>query len=149
MPVVNYSKDNALTLREPGVKYRFLPGANEVPQDVWDRLQNNESLKAFKARGILTVVMVKPPKQAFSRVQRIEAGGEGGEEKELSALEEADIGKMDAFSAIALVESVINLDHLRRFTEQENDRKGGGRKTVLSVLKTQIEAMDTEKVPEE
>lgn len=148
MPVVNYNKDNALTIRgEHGLKFRFLPGANEVPLDVWEGLQGNESLQAFKDRGVLAVVMIKPPKAPTEKPSGLQRMSEPApetkvvESKELGTLNEADIGKMDAWSAIALVESVTDLDHLKRFDEQEKERKGGPRKTVVESLKTHIEAM--------
>lgn len=148
MTVVNYTKQNTLTLRE-GVdfKYRFLPGANEVPQETWDMLSKNESCQLLLGKRVLEVVTVKVPGAippvASSGLKRV---GEEPKPKdvdsELDSLKEADIGVMDAWSAISLVESVIDLSHLRRYLEQENQRKGQARVTVLKALNAQIKAME-------
>lgn len=145
MPVVNYSGKNTQTFREKGPLFRFLPGANEVPQAVWDDLQKNSSVQNFIARGVLKVVTVFQPKAAEGKGPgKLAKVGEKSTmtEAELASLDEADIGSMDAWAAIALVEGVIDLGHLRRFNEQEEERKGGSRKTVLAALKAQIEAME-------
>lgn len=145
MPVVNYDGKNTQTFRcDSGLKYRFLPGANEVPPATWEELKENEAVQNFIMRRRLNLVIVKkagPPTEPKGPGKLKKVGG-AEEEKELSTLGEADVGKMDAWTAVALVEGVIDLAHLNRFLEQEKGRKGGERKTVMAALTTQIAAME-------
>ncbi len=146
MPVVNYTGQNTQTFRDTGPLFRFLPGANEVPQDKWDKLKELGSVKNFLARDRLKVVTVMEPKKESAGAGPAKLSKVGATpdltEEELASLDEANISKMAAWAAIALVEGVIDLSHLRRFNEQEEERKGGSRTTVLAALKAQIEAME-------
>ena len=146
MPVINYNGQNTHTFRGANdSKYRFLPGANEVPGDVWEELQGNDGVQSFLARGMLVPVVVRQPSKAAPQGPgRLQKVGEGPmKNTPLEGLREANIALMDAWAAIRLVEGVIDLDHLKRYREQETQRKGGHRKTVLTALDTQIEALQS------
>ncbi len=146
MPVINYTGQNTQKfICDNGKKFTFLPGANEVPPDVWADLEQNDSVKAFMARGKLVPVVTKVSKPVEpvgpAKLQKVGAGAPT-EDAELDSLSKANVAIMDAWSAITLIEGVIDLDHLRRFVDQESERKGGGRKTVKAALTAQIEAME-------
>ena len=139
MTVVNYNGQNTQTFRGVGTSFRFLPGANEVPNDVWEELQENESVRNFKARGKLVVVnahsQASPAKGG--KLQKVGSS----EPKPLDTLADADVSKMDAWSAVALVQSIIDLNHLCRFQKQERGRDKA-RKTVIAALDEKIKAME-------
>ena len=142
MPVVNYNNQNTQTFRGKGYVFKFLPGANEVRAKIWEQLQENGSVQNFMSQGKIVPVMVRAPKADSNGPGKLQkVGDESVKEKSLDSLKEADIAAMDAWAAVSLVEGVIDLGHLRRFNEQEESRKGGGRKTVLEALRKQIEAM--------
>ena len=144
MPVVNYTGKNTQTFRGEDSKqfFKFLPGANEVPNEDWEWLQKNKSVKNFKAQDRLKVIVVPVPASKPAATGKLAKVGEAPPEKEkvLDTLADADISVMDAWSAIALVEGVIDMAHLARFKKQETKRKDS-RKTVMSALEAQVSAL--------
>ncbi len=144
MPVINYNGQNIQTFRcDSGLVFRFLPGANEISQEVWDELQKNESVQGFQSRGKIMPVKVRKPvtpkPTGPGKLQKM--GAQKEEDSELETLAEADISKMDAWSAVQLVEGVIDLPLLEKFNTQEHKRNGGARKTVVKALEVQIQAL--------
>ncbi len=138
MPVIQYNAKNTHTVRtEDGKVFRFLPGVNEVPDALWDELkEENSAVQNLLSMRQLEEVVVRKPKEP-GKPQKI---GAQSPKAPLGEMAEANIATMDAWAASALVTGCIDVDHLKRFAEQEEGRKGGPRKMVGKALAKALEA---------
>jgi len=158
MPVLYYNGENTLRLKGQGdIQFRFVPGANNVPNDIWEHLTKYTDAKAWADAGKLRVIMVPAksaqpvsvpvPEKAKGTAPRklAEEAPVQEQAKPLETVEEANIAEMSAPEAVALVEGVLDVAVLRLFASQESERMGGvigkngPRKTVVESLDKQMQ----------
>lgn len=138
MPLVKYDGDNLHTLSGTrGVSFRFLPGTNEVPADIWDNIkEHSDSAKDMLELGKLKEISAP----------KLEPKGEGKTLKKVGAeapkpadtLDEVDIARVPTPAALELIAGIVTEAPLLRFQKQEKGRKAGARKHVLAKLEEQI-----------
>lgn len=151
-----------------GVEFEFRPGAeNEVPNDVWENLQeHSQGTQTLLAKGLLRPVTVRTTKAASGNLNPEHAsdnvpvsgkfparkGGKPvpvqkeavGAPKQVDSIADINIGTMTSFDAIAFTEKIFSEKTLEKFRVDEDKRRGGPRKTVITALEAQLTMMQTD-----
>lgn len=126
MPVVMLESRRPVTLTGKGFEYTFIPGPNNVPDSVWERL-NDPSSGSSSIRYYIST----------QQLTLLRPDGEGNVE----SLQALDLSKMEEYSAVEFVKTVVDPAVLRMYRDKETGRADGGRKKVLETLDQQIKVM--------
>lgn len=141
MPVVNYKEARIHTVSCKGASYRFIPGMNEVPNDVWDKLNAKDGSPGCKnlvSRRVLEPLNVNKP-----------AGKRKTAPKPVEKVEDITITAMNKFDALDLIENTFDVGVLERFLTEEKGKEKP-RKDVVDALEKQLKAhKDPQPLPDE
>ncbi len=67
-----------------------------------------------------------------------------GAPKQVESIADIDIGAMTSFDAIGFIEKIFKEETIIKFQVDENKRRGGPRKTVVTALDAQLTMMQTD-----
>ena len=109
-------------------KQRFVPGRNAVPDETWAALKEKSAgTKDLIARHLL---------------KEVEAELEDGSSVTLTDIESINIGVMTPASALQLIENETEVQQLRQYAIQEQQRNDGGRAEIYEAIEKQVGLVD-------
>lgn len=162
MPVLQYHGRRAfgVTGKRQGprgvekLSFRFLPGANEMPNDLFTALSaepeagGSKGLQDAMGRGDITMVRAPGVTRAMAAPKKpgkVTAIADEDDDEPLmppETLNDVDVAAMGAFDAIEFVGGVTDPTKLELYMEQERARPSQ-RKTVLTAIENALKVANT------